>query len=44
MNIKNAVQKCKDEKMKISKVLISQKQSEDTKMDYLLLKRKEIED
>ena len=42
--IRNALQKCKDEKVKVAKVLGSQKQTEITKMDYLKLKKQEIQD
>ena len=39
VGIRNALQKCKDEKVKVAKVLSSQKQSETTKMDYLQFKK-----
>jgi hypothetical protein len=33
--VKLAIQKCKDDKVKIQKVIASNKQSEETKLDYL---------
>ena len=42
--IRQAVQKCKDEKVKVAKVLGPQRQPEGTKLDYLQLKRQEIQE
>jgi hypothetical protein len=40
--VRQALQKCKDEKIKVAKVLGSQRQPEHTKLDYLQLKQQEI--
>ena len=44
IGVRLALQKSKDEKLKVQKVIASNKQSEQTKMEYLMLKRRDIED
>lgn len=39
IGFRNALFRCKDEKLKVAKVLSSQRQAETTKMDYLQLKK-----
>ena len=43
LTVRLAVQRCEDEKAKVQKVMASDRQSDETKMDYLALKKRDLQ-